>query len=46
LTYKGLTVGFPRVPKAMVTSPKLVTWLAAACKTSAPLVEWLASATA
>ncbi|HTQ02544.1 MAG TPA: DUF2461 domain-containing protein [Polyangiaceae bacterium] len=44
LTYKGLTVGFPAIPKALFTSSKLVKWLAAACKTSAPLVEWLASA--
>jgi uncharacterized protein (TIGR02453 family) len=46
LTYKGLTVGFPAVPKAMMTSPKLVKWLAGACKTSAPLVDWLVLATA
>jgi uncharacterized protein (DUF2461 family) len=46
LTYKGLFVRFPAVPKAMLTSPKLVTWLASACKASAPLVEWLAVATA
>jgi len=43
LTYKGLTVAFPSVPKAMLTSPKLVKWLADGCKTTAPLVEWLAS---
>ncbi len=42
LTYKGLTVGFPAIPKQLFTSAKLVKWLAAACKTSAPLVEWLA----
>jgi uncharacterized protein (TIGR02453 family) len=46
LTYKGLTVGFPEVPKEMLTSPKLVKWLAAGCKTSAPLVDWLVLATA
>jgi uncharacterized protein (TIGR02453 family) len=46
LTYKGLTVTFPPVPKAMLTSPKLVKWLAAGCKTSAPLVDWLVVATA
>lgn len=36
---------FPPVPKAMLTSPKLVKWLAAGCKTSAPLVDWLVLAT-
>jgi uncharacterized protein (TIGR02453 family) len=46
LTYKGLTVGFPPVPKAMLTSPALVKWLAGGCKTSAPLVDWLVVATA
>jgi uncharacterized protein (TIGR02453 family) len=46
LTYKGLTVGFPSVPKAMLKSPKLVKWLAAGCKVSAPLVDWLVLATA
>jgi uncharacterized protein (TIGR02453 family) len=42
LTYKGLTVGFPPIPKGLLISAKLVKWLAGACKTSAPLVEWLA----
>jgi uncharacterized protein (TIGR02453 family) len=46
LTYKGLTVSFPPVPKAMLTSPKLVKWLADGCKASAPLVDWLVLATA
>jgi uncharacterized protein (TIGR02453 family) len=46
LTYKGLTVTFPEVPKGMLTSPKLVKWLADGCKTSAPLVDWLVVATA
>ena len=46
LTYKGLTVGFPQVPKSMLTSPKLVKWLTDGCKASAPLVDWLAVATA
>jgi len=46
LTYKGLTVGFPPVPKAMLASPKLVKWLAAGCEASAPLVDWIAVATA
>jgi uncharacterized protein (DUF2461 family) len=46
LTYKGLTVGFPPIPAEMLTSPKLVRWLAGHCKTSAPLVDWLVVATA
>ena len=46
LKAKGLTVAFPPVPKRMLTSPKLVPWLVAACKKSAPLVEFLAFATA
>jgi uncharacterized protein (TIGR02453 family) len=46
LTYKGLTVGFPSIPKAMLTSPRLVKFLASGCKVSAPLVEWLVYATA
>jgi uncharacterized protein (TIGR02453 family) len=46
LTYKGLIVGFPPVPKAILTSPKLVKWLADGCKVSAPLVDWLVLATA
>ena len=46
LTYKGLTIAFPPVPKTLLTSPKLVTWLAAGCKTSAAFVEWLVFATA
>lgn len=41
LTYKGLTVMFPDVPKAMLRSPELVKWLASGCKATAPLVEWL-----
>jgi uncharacterized protein (TIGR02453 family) len=43
LTYKGLIVRFPAIPRTLLTSAKLVKWLAGACKTSAPLVEWLAS---
>jgi uncharacterized protein (DUF2461 family) len=46
LTYKGLTVTFPEIPKDLLTSPKLVKWLAGCCKTSAPLVDWLVAATA
>ncbi len=43
LTYKGLTVSFPDVPRALLQSPELVAWLARGCKTAAPLVEWLAA---
>ncbi|MGD0674007.1 MAG: DUF2461 domain-containing protein [Polyangiaceae bacterium] len=46
LMYKGLTVGFPPVPKALLTSPKLLKWLADGCRVSAPLVDWLVAATA
>jgi len=46
LTYKGLTVGFPDVPAALLTSPKLVKHLVAGCKATAPLVDWLVVATA
>jgi uncharacterized protein (TIGR02453 family) len=46
LTYKGLTAGFPAIPKTLLTSGTLVKWLADGCKTSAPLVDWLARATA
>jgi uncharacterized protein (TIGR02453 family) len=45
LKLKGLTVGFPALPKALLTSRKLVPWLVKGCKTTAPLVEWLAFAT-
>ncbi len=43
LKMKGLTVGFPKVPKGILTSRKLVSWLVDACKTSAPFVTWLAT---
>lgn len=46
LRAKGLIVTFPPVPKALLTSPKLVPWLVTACKKAAPLVELLAFATA
>jgi len=45
LKRKGLTVGFPALPKGILTSPKLVRWLIDGCKTSAPLVQWLIAAT-
>jgi uncharacterized protein (TIGR02453 family) len=46
LKRKGLTVGFPKLPKGMLASPKLVKWVADATKTAAPFVEWLVFATA
>ncbi len=46
LKCKGLTVLFPTLPKELLTSPKLVKWIATACKTSAPLVDWLVLSTA
>jgi uncharacterized protein (TIGR02453 family) len=46
LKRKGLTVGFPSVPKGMLATLKLKKWLADGCKTAAPLVEWLVFATA
>jgi uncharacterized protein (TIGR02453 family) len=45
LKRKGLTVGFPSIPKGLLAKPKLAPWLAAHCKTAAPLVEWLVFAT-
>ena len=46
LKRKGLTVGFPALPKGILAAPKLVPWLALQAKASAPLVEWLVFATA
>lgn len=46
LKVKGLTVGFPELPKGILATTKLPKWLAGACKTAAPLVEWLTFATA
>ena len=45
LKRKGLTVGFPELPAALLTSPKLVKWLADQSKKASPLIEWLAFAT-
>jgi uncharacterized protein (TIGR02453 family) len=46
LKRKGLIVEFPALPAGLLGSPKLVKWLAGACKTASPLVEWLVFATA
>ncbi len=45
LKYKGLTVGFPALPKGILRTPKLTKWLADGCKKTAPFVEWLVYAT-
>jgi uncharacterized protein (DUF2461 family) len=39
-------VSFPAPPKALLTSPKLTTWLSDHAKKAVPLVEWLVFATA
>jgi uncharacterized protein (TIGR02453 family) len=46
LKRKGLGVSFSAPPKALLTSPKLTTWLADHAKKAVPLVEWLVFATA
>jgi uncharacterized protein (TIGR02453 family) len=45
LKRKGLTVGFPPIPKGLLAKPKLVTWVATQAKAAASLVEWLVFAT-
>ncbi len=45
LLRKGLTVGFPELPKGLLSSPKFSAWLIAQTKLAAPLVEWLTFAT-
>ena len=45
LLRKGLTVGFPDLPKGILVSPKLGAWLVTQAKAAAPLVEWLTFAT-
>jgi uncharacterized protein (TIGR02453 family) len=46
LKRKGLTVGFPKMPKGLLADPKLAPWLVGHVKAAAPLVEWLVFATA
>ncbi len=46
LKYKGLIAGFPKFPKGVLASPKLVDWLVKGSKDVAPLVEWIVFATA
>ncbi|MEI9935967.1 MAG: DUF2461 domain-containing protein [Pseudomonadota bacterium] len=45
LLRKGLTVGFPELPKGILASPKFSPWLVGQAKLAAPLVEWLTFAT-
>jgi len=45
LLRKGLTVGFPELPKGILVSPKFSAWLVTQAKLAAPLVEWLVFAT-
>jgi uncharacterized protein (TIGR02453 family) len=41
LRMKGLTVGFPEIPKGMLHQPKLADWLIKHGKASAPIVTWI-----
>jgi len=45
LLRKGLTVTFPDLPKGILATPKLSSWLVSQAKLAAPLVEWLTFAT-
>jgi uncharacterized protein (TIGR02453 family) len=45
LKRKGLTVGFPSIPKGLLAKPKLAAWVGTQVKAAAPLVEWLVFAT-
>ena len=45
LLRKGLTVGFPDLPKGLLASSKFSPWLVSQAKLAAPLVEWLTFAT-
>jgi len=45
LLRKGLTVGFPELPKGILVKPELSRWLVTHAKLAAPLVEWLTFAT-
>ena len=45
LLRKGLTVGFPGLPKGILATPKFSPWLVSQAKLAAPLVEWLTFAT-
>jgi uncharacterized protein (TIGR02453 family) len=41
LKMRGLTAGFPEIPRGMLHQPKLVDWLAKHAKATAPMITWL-----
>jgi uncharacterized protein (TIGR02453 family) len=41
LKMRGLTAGFPEMPRGILHQPKLLDWLAKHCQTTAPMVKWL-----
>ena len=41
LRHKGLTFGFPSIPRGLIHEAKFATWLAAEAKKAAPVVTWL-----
>jgi len=41
LRMKGLTIGFPEIPKGMLHQAKLARWLVGHARASAPLVTWI-----
>jgi uncharacterized protein (TIGR02453 family) len=43
LRMRGLTVGYPEIPKGLVHQPKLANWLIEHTRKAAPVVTWLAS---
>lgn len=43
LKMKGLTAGFPEMPRGLIHKPALVDWLVEHGKAVAPLVKWLAT---
>ena len=45
LKRKALTAAFPKLPKQLIVSRKLIDWLVQETRHVAPLVEWLAAAT-
>jgi hypothetical protein len=46
LKRKGLFVSFPKMPKGILATRKLLPWIVESAKQTAPLVEWLTLATA
>ena len=43
LRMRGLTAGFPAMPRGLLFKPALANWLATQAKLAAPLVGWLAA---